>query len=164
MMSSLSDRLFQEEKSIKENDNFKQIGGQLHKIFKDEDDCPHWLLSILGPKYTPYEGGRFTIEIKFPKDYPNSAPEIQMRTITYHPNIDKDNGNICLPYIYHWENYFDITGLIFSVFDLLAHPNSKNAYCTLDEEKARKFTFFYADNSSFDWNSDFYIRRWNLGW
>ena len=133
-------------------------------IFKDEDDCPHWLLSILGPKHTPYEGGRFTIEIKFPKDYPNSAPEIQMRTKTYHPNINKANGNICLPYISHWENYFDVTGLIFSVFDLLAHPNSQNAYCTLDEEKARKFTFFYANNSSFDWNSDFNIRSWNLGW
>ena len=87
-----------------------------------------------------------------------------MRTPIHHPNINKSNGNICLPYIYHWENYFDVTGLIFSVFDLLAHPNSRDAYCTLDEEKARKFTFNYAHNSDFDWNSDFNIRRWNWGW
>jgi ubiquitin-protein ligase len=87
-----------------------------------------------------------------------------MRTPIHHPNINKSNGNICLPYIYHWENYFDVTGLIINVFDLLTHPNSHDAYCKLDEEKARKYTFNYAQNSDLDWNSDFNIRRWNLGW
>ena len=154
-MSSVFERLLQEEDHIKKN--LKEIGGRSLKIFKDNDDYPHWYLSILGPKKSPYEGGVFYIEIKFPKDYPNSKPEVQMRTPIYHPNINNTNGNIRLDYIYKWKNTYNVTELMLAIFYLLSMPNIENSYNKLDNEKAKEFTKKYALENQV-------ISFWNRGW
>ena len=33
-------------------------------------DNSHWKVTIFGPVGTPYEGGAFFLEMKFPPDYP----------------------------------------------------------------------------------------------
>jgi len=54
------------------------------------DSVNHWRLSIEGPKDSPYEGGVFQVDIRFPSEYPFKFPEVKFITPIYHPNIKED--------------------------------------------------------------------------
>jgi ubiquitin-protein ligase len=41
-----------------------------------KDNLMIWHANVTGPEGSPYEGAILHLEIKFPKDYPNSAPSI----------------------------------------------------------------------------------------
>ncbi|MEE6462222.1 hypothetical protein FKM82_001524 [Ascaphus truei] len=51
---------------------------------------------IAGPPDTPYEGGRFQLEIKIPETYPFNPPKVRFITKIWHPNISSVTGAICL--------------------------------------------------------------------
>ena len=61
-----------------------------------------WTIEFPGPEGTPYQGGRFVLEIIFPEKYPFEAPKIKFLTKVYHPLINKENGEIC-PLLYQRE-------------------------------------------------------------
>ena len=42
-----------------------------------DDDLLHWKGQILGPVGTPYEGGKFAIDIVLPGDYPFVPPKVR---------------------------------------------------------------------------------------
>ncbi len=62
----------------------------------------HLAILLEGPKNTPYEGGKFKLEIKFGINYPYSPPYVRLHTPIWHPNFwpkpDEYKGkrNICL--------------------------------------------------------------------
>ncbi|XP_053533628.1 ubiquitin-conjugating enzyme E2Kb (UBC1 homolog, yeast) isoform X3 [Ictalurus punctatus] len=51
---------------------------------------------IAGPPDTPYEGGRYQLEIKIPETYPFNPPKVRFITKIWHPNISSVTGAICL--------------------------------------------------------------------
>ena len=55
----------------------------------------HFDVIIVGPADSPYEGGRFQLEMFISEDYPMSPPKIHFVTQIYHPNIDS-LGRICM--------------------------------------------------------------------
>ena len=59
------------------------------------DDMANWNVHIVGPKDTPYVGGKFTVNIDYSDNYPFKCPKIQFVTKIYHPNIKMDTGEIC---------------------------------------------------------------------
>src|SRR6056297_1071493 len=63
----------------------------------------HLRLTIKGRPDTPYEGGEFMFEIKFPENYPFHPPYGYEHTLIWHPNIDSSippgKINICLDLI-----------------------------------------------------------------
>jgi ubiquitin-conjugating enzyme (huntingtin interacting protein 2) len=51
------------------------------------DDLTHLTGTILGPPDTPYQGGKFKVDIKIPLEYPFRPPVMQFTTRVWHPNI-----------------------------------------------------------------------------
>ncbi|XP_033148545.1 uncharacterized protein LOC103868810 [Brassica rapa] len=68
---------------------FKDVTSKdsLYIISRDSNDLFKWNAMIQGPYGSPYAGGMFSIDIKFLKNYPFSAPK--------HPIINSE-GSICL--------------------------------------------------------------------
>ncbi len=59
----------------------------------NEDDLFVWEALIQGPDGTPFEGGIFPAELKFPKDYPLNPPKMKFLGEIWHPN--GECGPIC---------------------------------------------------------------------
>ena len=87
------------------------------------DDQFHWQATILGPPDSPYHGGVFYLNIKFPKEYPFKPPKIRFITKIYHPNIS-GAGSICLDIIgEEWSPARTIDKVLLSICSLLSDPN-----------------------------------------
>lgn len=169
------DKLQEEYIEIKKTDLLCSCAGSAGPIMivdengKKKRDYMHWKACFNGPKNTPYMYGLFILEMKFTEDYPNKAPQVQMRTPTYHPNISSSTGNICVEYLKDkWKKENNIIGIINTVCDLLARPNSLDPYSsdfkTLDKniykERANKMRSKYArESQKYDWKNS-----WNKGW
>jgi ubiquitin-conjugating enzyme E2 Z len=71
----------------------------------DKTDVTNMKALIIGPKDTPYEDGYFFFTLKFPHNYPESAPSVQMKTIDgkvrLNPNLYKC-GKVCLSILGTW--------------------------------------------------------------
>jgi len=62
-----------------------------------EDDLLYWEALIQGPEDTPFEGGVFPAELKFPKDYPLSPPTMKFLCDMWHPNGKLPPNHVCFP-------------------------------------------------------------------
>ncbi|KAL2891092.1 Ubiquitin-conjugating enzyme E2-18 kDa [Ceratocystis lukuohia] len=81
MSSTAQRRLLQEYRALTNNPPDGITAGPI-----DEDDLLIWEALIQGPEGTPYEGGVFPAELKFPKDYPLSPPTMKFLGEIWHPN------------------------------------------------------------------------------
>lgn len=61
---------------------------------------------IMGPSNTPYFGGYYIFEIKFPKNYPKGPPFVKMLTtnknVRFNPNL-YECGKVCLSILGTWK-------------------------------------------------------------
>ena len=49
---------------------------------------------MIGPKNTPYAGGKFTININFGQNYMFSPIKILFVTKIFHPNVNQESGKV----------------------------------------------------------------------
>jgi ubiquitin-protein ligase len=60
---------------------------------------------IIGPTNTPYFGGYFFFDIKYPSDYPKNPPTVNLLTINnkvrFNPNL-YEGGKVCLSILGTW--------------------------------------------------------------
>lgn len=90
---------------------------------KDMKDLELWEATIIGPPGTPYEGGLFRLEVRFPPDYPFKPPRCRFLTKIYHCNINSEGG-ICLDILKdQWSPALTISKVLLSICSLLSDAN-----------------------------------------
>ncbi|MFX0208746.1 MAG: ubiquitin-conjugating enzyme E2 variant, partial [Candidatus Hodarchaeota archaeon] len=65
----------------------KKIIKQLKAFPGAKKSVQHLAILLEGPKGTPYEKGKFKLEIKFRSNYPYSPPFVRLHTPIWHPNF-----------------------------------------------------------------------------
>lgn len=124
----------------------------------DENNSRYFMVTIDGPKDSPFENGIFKLELFLPEEYPMAAPKVRFMTKIYHPNIDK-LGRICLDILKDkWSPALQIRTVLLSIQALLSAPNPDDPLANdvaeqwkvneaLAIETARQWTKMYAKNS-----------------
>ncbi len=143
----------------------RRIQKELEDVMKDppagcsagpvKEDLYNWEGVIFGPSDSPYAGGVFKLNIRFPTDYPFKQPHIEFTTKIFHPNINSAGG-ICLDILKsQWSPALTISKVLLSILSLLTDPNPADplvpdiaALYKADraayEMKAREWTMMYA--------------------
>ena len=106
------DRLMIEgQRLIKEQPTFRRVN----------DDWTHWRGEIIGSSGI-YEGGIFIIDIIVPRDYPFKPPQVKWKTMTWHPNIYREQ--VCIGILgKDWTPVQSLVDLVESLRFLLTNPN-----------------------------------------
>ncbi|THV75446.1 ubiquitin-conjugating enzyme E2-18 kDa [Aureobasidium pullulans] len=132
--SVASKRLFQEYKHLTQDPPDGITAGPV-----EEDDLFIWEALIEGPEGTPYEGGIFPAELKFPKDYPLMPPTMKFLTDLWHPNV-YPNCVVCISILHppgddpnhyehaseRWSPIQSVEKILISVMSMLAEPNDES--------------------------------------
>ena len=121
-----------------------------------DEDYYHWAASLTGPKETPYANGVFSMDIRFPLDYPFSPPKIVFTTPIYHPNIN-ESGNICLDILKdNWSPVLTLSKIILSISSLLSDPNPDDPLVTEIAELYR------SDYDAWFTKAEEHTRKWAI--
>jgi len=76
-----------------------------------------------GPSGSPFENGWYTLDVKFPTEYPYKPPNIRFCNKMYHPNINT-SGEICLDILKdQWSPTLSLFKVLLSISSLLMDPN-----------------------------------------
>ena len=146
----------------------RRIQKELEDIQKDppagcsagpiNNDLFNWEGILFGPADSPYDGGVFKLNIRFPTDYPFKQPFIQFVTRIYHPNINAAGG-ICLDILKsQWSPALTISKVLLSILSLLTDPNPNDplvpdiaslykSNIAKYEINAREWTMLYASDA-----------------
>ncbi|KAJ2824057.1 Ubiquitin-conjugating enzyme E2 11, partial [Coemansia sp. 'formosensis'] len=91
--------------------------------FPQPDNMLEWVGTLDGAPGTVYEGLSYKLLLRFPGDYPFTAPVITFVTPCWHPNVD-DRGNICLDILKEqWSAVYNVQTILLSLQTLLGDAN-----------------------------------------
>lgn len=110
-----------------------------------DDDLTRWKGYLKGPCGTPYEGGRFILDITLPPDYPYTAPKIKFETRIWHPNVSSQTGAICLDILKNeWSPALTIRTALLSIQALMSSPEPD------DPQDAEVASMYKSNKAMFD--------------
>lgn len=93
-----------------------------------KDNIFEWVAKIQGLRDTVWEGGTFTLYMKFDEHFNMRPPEVCFHTIPFHPNVDMVTGRPAVDFLddySQWKETYSITDILVSIQKLLAHPDMK---------------------------------------
>ena len=104
--------------------NLMMSGDQCATAFPQGDNLFEWVGTLTGADGTVYEGLTYKLSLKFPADYPYTAPTIKFTTPCFHPNVDQ-YWNICLDILKEkWSAAYSVSTILLSLRSLLGEPNN----------------------------------------
>jgi ubiquitin-protein ligase len=80
------------------------------------------VVSIDGPKCTPYEDGVFNLNFQFSDKYPFEPPKVRFITPIMHPNINLE-GTVCINLFCEWSASMTVQKILLNIVSLLSSPN-----------------------------------------
>jgi ubiquitin-protein ligase len=106
-----------------------------YSVSPDQKNFFVWDVLLIGPPESPYEGGIFKCQFKFPPNYPNKPPEFRFLSKLPHPNIYLD-GKVCISILHEgkdewgyeqiserWNPSHGVNSVLMSILSLLTSPN-----------------------------------------
>ncbi|KAJ5238972.1 Ubiquitin carrier protein [Penicillium chermesinum] len=123
-------RLFHEYKNLSTNPPEGITAGPV-----SEDDMFYWEALIEGPGGTPFEGGVFAAELKFPQGLSSEPPDYEICWRRVYPN-----GTVCISILHppgddpnhyehaseRWSPIQSVEKILISVMSMLAEPNDES--------------------------------------
>eukprot|EP00884_Botryococcus_braunii_P022261 jgi/Botrbrau1/8719/Bobra.0311s0029.1 len=105
----------------------------------DESNVFEWVVTIMGPPDTYYEGGFFHARLTFPPDYPQSPPTCRFTSEMWHPNVYHD-GRVCISILHspgddphgyekaseRWSPIHTVETIMISIISMLSSPNDES--------------------------------------
>ncbi|KAG0153963.1 hypothetical protein PDIDSM_1342 [Penicillium digitatum] len=91
----------------------------------NDENLLHWEAVLKGPAGSAYEGGLWHLSIEIPPKYPFAPPTIIFTNKILHPNIDFNEGKICLSVLTseHWTPAGNLETTLRAIQQLLTDPN-----------------------------------------
>ncbi|SCW00274.1 LAFE_0C00540g1_1 [Lachancea fermentati] len=147
---SRAKRLMKELQAVKDDPE-----ANVNLEFVSETDIHHLKGSFLGPPGTPYEGGKFIVDIEVPMEYPFKPPKMKFDTKVYHPNISSVTGAICLDILKNaWSPVITLKSALISLQALLQSPEPN------DPQDAEVAQHYIRDKASFDKTAALWTRTY----
>ena len=151
------------------------------KLFK-EDDIYEWDVVLLGAPDSLYNGGIFHIKLSFPKDYPNSKPEVIFLTPIYHLNVNplklKGNeieplGHVSVSFINWWNQKTTVKEILIQLYSIFYLQTNDSPYGLdrsieflenrpLYDMKTKYFTKKYANQENLDKGIKYDDKDWDF--
>ena len=151
------------------------------KLFK-EDDIYEWDVVLLGAPDSLYNGGIFHIKLSFPKDYPNSKPEVIFLTPIYHLNVNplklKGNeieplGHVSVSFINWWNPKTTVKEILIQLYSIFYLQTNDSPYGLdrsieflenrpLYDMKTKYFTKKYANQENLDKGIKYDDKDWDF--
>mmetsp|Transcript_4356 Transcript_4356/g.4868 ORF Transcript_4356/g.4868 Transcript_4356/m.4868 type:complete len:149 (-) Transcript_4356:111-557(-) len=104
--------------------NIRETNPNLWSIGQEfQQDEYRWLILLIGPENSPYEGGIFLLKLTFPEEYPHKRPIIQFITPIYHPNVTGDGQLTLSLFREFWNSSCSILELMDYLIEILQEPN-----------------------------------------
>jgi ubiquitin-conjugating enzyme E2 D/E len=102
----------------------------------DDDDIYHWTATLPGPEGTPYEGGLFSLDIGFSREYPFKPPRVKFTTRIYHPSISS-RGELLTCMLYDdWSPALTVSKVFMEIVCMLNDPDPTRVF---DHQIAEEF-------------------------
>lgn len=101
-----------------------------------------WRAELSGPANTPYEGGTFTIGLRFEAPYPMKPPRVWFLKPIYHPQVD-EGGAVALDVLSsRWLPSIRPWHIVHALHLMLRQPGESHLVrcCTLEAERAVRFS------------------------
>ncbi|KAK3624044.1 hypothetical protein LTR56_021239 [Elasticomyces elasticus] len=94
----------------------------------NDDDLTQLDILLAGPSHTPFQGGLFKLHLTIPPTYPQTPPTAHFRTPIFHPNVEPQNGGVCVETLKRdWDVKLTLKDILVVISCLLIQPNPDSA-------------------------------------